>query len=148
MSEPRRHPLRQLLRDEEFLFLGLAAAVGVGGVVALLGLSVQPGQSEIYSPYQSLTVHYTNGVATRLSVNDTYFQRILDLSDEAVTKDSQDRLRAGYYGIPYRVKPRPRDVLVVGAGTGNDVAAAVRAQAGRVDAVVVGQQNLHEGWGV
>ncbi len=40
-----------------------------------------------------------------------------------------------FYGIPYHVRPSPRDVLVVGVGGGPDVEAAVLAGARHVDAV-------------
>jgi hypothetical protein len=42
-----------------------------------------------------------------------------------------------YYELPYRFVSTPGDVLVVGAGTGNDVAAALRHDAQHVDAVEI-----------
>jgi SAM-dependent methyltransferase len=41
------------------------------------------------------------------------------------------------YSIPYLVKERPEDVLIIGAGIGNEAAAAVRAGAGHIDAVEI-----------
>lgn len=41
------------------------------------------------------------------------------------------------YGLPYALRPRPAAVLVVGAGSGMDVQAALLAGAGRVDAVEI-----------
>jgi len=41
------------------------------------------------------------------------------------------------YNVPYRFYPHPASVLVLGAGTGNDVAAALRNGAGRVTAVEI-----------
>ncbi|MFO0949945.1 MAG: hypothetical protein U0835_02105 [Isosphaeraceae bacterium] len=44
---------------------------------------------------------------------------------------------ARYYELPYRLARRAGKVAVVGAGTGNDVAAALRRGAGHVDAVEI-----------
>jgi predicted membrane-bound spermidine synthase len=41
------------------------------------------------------------------------------------------------YDAPFKAAPRPERVLVVGAGTGNDVAAALRANAGQITAVEI-----------
>jgi SAM-dependent methyltransferase len=41
------------------------------------------------------------------------------------------------YEIPYLVLPHPNSALVVGAGTGNDVAAALRHGVGHIDAVEI-----------
>src|SRR6185295_6710282 len=45
------------------------------------------------------------------------------------------------YDLPYTVRP-PGRVLVLGAGTGNDVAAALRADATHVDAVEIDPEIL------
>jgi len=41
------------------------------------------------------------------------------------------------YNLPYRLGPRAERVLVLGAGMGNDVAAALRNGAGHIDAVEI-----------
>src|SRR5262249_8517322 len=51
-------------------------------------------------------------------------------------------LQQSFYTIPYRYRayrqlPPPQDVLVIGAGSGNDVAAALLSGAARVDAVEI-----------
>jgi SAM-dependent methyltransferase len=122
----RRHPIQ--------LCLG-GASVGI--LVAVMGMSVGPHTVDIYSPYQILTLDFRDPSATSVSVNNAYFQRMLDLRAESVERNSLRKTWADYYSIPYLVKPSPRDVLVVGAGTGNDVAAALRNGAGRVDAVEI-----------
>jgi spermidine synthase len=116
----------------------LASAACVAALMMLLGLSVHPAAMDLYSPYQILTLFYApSGEPYTMTANNAYFQRLLDLSDEAVA-DHEGRLRwAAYYAIPYRLKPRPERVLVVGSGTGNDVAAALRHGAGRIDAVEI-----------
>ena len=40
-----------------------------------------------------------------------------------------------YYELPYRLVPHPNNVLILGAGAGNDVAAALRHGAQHIDAV-------------
>ncbi len=117
----------------------LVSALAVGALVALLALSVQPGALDLYSPYQILTLRYERGAISSLSVNDAYFQRLLDLRPEALGASGLRRAWADYYGIPYRFAPAPAPerVLVVGAGTGNDVAAALRHGARHVDAVEI-----------
>src|SRR5262249_29421523 len=67
------------------------------------------------------------------------------LSDEARRKDPGLQAMADYYELPYRLKPRPGRVLVVGAGTGNDVAAGLRRGAGHIDAVEIDPAILRYG---
>ena len=52
-----------------------------------------------------------------------YYQRILDL---AAGQNSRWGFIRTYYDFPYKVHPKLDDVAIVGAGTGNDVAAALR----------------------
>ena len=42
-----------------------------------------------------------------------------------------------YYDLPYQIVKQPKDVAIVGAGTGNDVAAALRGGAEHVDAIKI-----------
>jgi len=119
----------------------IAAGAGAIGVVlvAVLAVSFRTDQYDIYSPYQILTLNLSKSAHPLLSVNHVYFQKILDLSASEVRAGAgDDTIRAAnYYSLPYAFKPRPADVLIVGAGTGNDVAAAVRNGAGHIDAVEI-----------
>jgi hypothetical protein len=56
--------------------------------------------------------------------------------DESAVENSYTRKARPYYDLPYRFV-RPSKVLVVGAGSGNDVASALRHGAQRVDAVEI-----------
>ena len=61
-----------------------------------------------------------------LSVNRDYHQRMLDLRPAAGSTPQRDLARF-VYELPFRVGAGPRkSAIVVGAGTGNDVAAALR----------------------
>jgi len=98
-----------------------------------------------WSPYQKLALtpvqvnHET--IAYELRTNDSWYQQIIDLSPAFVTshpdlfKNVPIELNA--YNLPYRFCPSPSSVLVLGAGMGNDVAAALRNSSGRVTAVEI-----------
>jgi SAM-dependent methyltransferase len=65
---------------------------------------------------------------------------MLDLSPQFTARfPEEEPNRSGLptYDLPYRLVPHPGRVLVVGAGTGNDVAAALRHGAAHVDAVEI-----------
>jgi SAM-dependent methyltransferase len=64
----------------------------------------------------------------------------MDLSPEFLQKNpgvEPNQSAVAYYDLPYRVVSSPENVLIVGAGTGNDVAAALRHHAQHVDAVEI-----------
>lgn len=97
----------------------------------------------IWSPYYKLTVKphtYPGGIrwGVRISTNWLYHLRAIDLSDAFVQAHPavQDSPAYGHYSLPYRFV-RPRTVLVLGAGGGNDVAAALRNGAEEVTAVEI-----------
>lgn len=98
-----------------------------------------------WSPYQKLTLlpAYSDGkiVAYTLNTNDSWYQQIINLSPEFVASQPQwfrgRPLDQNSYNIPYRFYPAPASVLVLGSGMGNDVAAALRNGAGRVEAVEI-----------
>ena len=113
--------------------------------VLLLTLRDHRQSTTYWSPYQKLDLRpeYENGriVSYWLNTNDFWFQRILDLSPEYV-QSHPDEFRAqpaewNAYNLPYRIYPAPESVLVLGAGTGNDVAAALRNGAGHVTGVEI-----------
>jgi SAM-dependent methyltransferase len=107
-------------------------------------------QSIIWSPYQKLVVRPAlvdpgNGsplhVGYVMEVNQTFYQRILNLSNEFRRAHPDlfppEEINYDHYDVTYLFARSPRNVLVVGAGTGNDVAAALRHGAQAVDAVEI-----------
>ena len=117
--------------------------------VSLLGLAYL-SQGVTWSPYHRLEViektitidadkppeyWYT------LNVQQVFYQRAMNLSDEFFSQlegRNQDLESVIYsYNLPYRLRPAGDQVLIVGAGMGNDVAAALRNGAENVDAVEI-----------
>jgi len=92
--------------------------------------------NRIYSPYQLLEIG-TDGTTglTQIRAAGIYYQRINDFSTAAAA--TAFRRSRDYYDFPYRAHSALSNVAVVGAGTGNDVAAALRAGAGSVDAIEI-----------
>lgn len=140
--------LMWLLRHER---LG-ALAAGLGLVATLVATGLEGGGQtlNVYSPYQRLEVireQVVNDQRKRLdtgvlvSANKAYHLRTVNLADDFVAAhgDRFPRLRqmAAAYNLPYEVVQSPPSVLVVGAGGGNDVAAALRHGVSRVDAVEI-----------
>jgi len=74
-------------------------------------------------------------------VNDDSYQTPVDLGDAAVARQPGLVSLRLQYELPYAHRT-PGDVLILGAGTGNDVAAALRAGATRVDAVEIDPEIL------
>jgi hypothetical protein len=128
----------------------LSRAFLILGPILVLGLAVF-GRDIIWSPYQRLDVeelYFSRSsdnqpvkVGYSLLVQQVFYQVALDLSEEfraqwgaeiPVLDDA-----ALSYDLPYRFRPPGGRVLVVGAGMGNDVAAALRSGAGHVDAVEI-----------
>lgn len=101
------------------------------GLVAVLSWSPNPHHIDVYSPYQILTLSEESDGPPIVRVNNVFFQSMLDL------REDDGAGRGLHYGLPYRFKATPGRVLIVGAGTGNDVAAALRHGAARVDAVEI-----------
>jgi hypothetical protein len=115
---------------------------GVGSaVLALSALAwpVNPLWPRIYSPYQMLEFGQTRAGLTIIRAAGHYYQRVLDLSSDNRNVDASPELTSfrNYYELPYRAFGHPRDVAVVGAGTGNDVAAALRSGVASVDAIEI-----------
>jgi SAM-dependent methyltransferase len=111
----------------------------------LLCLRDHPQTSTYWSPYQKLDVrpNYENGRVSSytLNTNDSWYQQIVDLSPEFVQSHPDDfrdsPVEWQSYNLPYRFYSAPSSVLVLGSGMGNDVAAALRNGAGRVEAVEI-----------
>jgi hypothetical protein len=133
------------------------AAFGIG-VILLTGWA---SQGAYFSPYNRIDLatddFFTgegqppNPVARpeyMLSVNRDFHQHLLDLSTATVSQEPPDALRARIqkiYEIPFRLTPQRDRALVVGAGTGNDAAAALRAGFAHVSCVEIDQVILRLG---
>jgi SAM-dependent methyltransferase len=125
------------------------ASVAVATFAVCAGVVSWPdtrGAMEFWSPYQKLVlrpVHAEDGELDHydLTTNNSWYQQIINLSPGFVA--SHQELLKGVpieynaYNLPYRFCPNPRDTLVLGAGMGNDVAAALRNGSGRVVAVEI-----------
>ena len=106
-----------------------------------------PEPHTYWSPYYRITLEevpppagWPHPAAYWVDVNHDYHQKMLDLSPQFTARfPEEEPNRSGLptYDLPYRLVPHPGRVLVVGAGTGNDVAAALRHGAAHVDAVEI-----------
>lgn len=100
-----------------------------------------------WSPYQKLVLERPENRIKAvwagdylITVNNTGYQGMIDLSDEAVRNESRidpEMHGLSQYDVPLLLAPGPNNVLVVGAGSGNDVAGALRGGAGHVTAVEI-----------
>jgi spermidine synthase len=98
-----------------------------------------------WSPYQKLSlkpvVDAGETISYEIATNDSWYQHIVNLSPNFVQRHPElldgQPLEWNSYNLPYRFSGSPKSVLVLGAGTGNDVAAALRNGAQHVTAVEI-----------
>lgn len=114
-------------------------SVALVAVVALL--SVESARSnEHWSPYYKITDTYTPGPT---SVAGVRTHGVLSISANNIPHQTAYPVKTlrqieAFYFFPYRhLKHPPRNVLIVGAGSGNDVAVALSEGAKHVDAVEI-----------
>jgi len=106
----------------------------------------------LWSPYQKLTLREVNGDLAEdvkfrqigkylVNVNNAGYQGMIDLSPANVSSHPEffELAMAGFsqYDIPYLVHPQPRKALIVGAGSGNDVAGGLRNGVQQIVAVEI-----------
>jgi hypothetical protein len=122
------------------LMRGGRARLGVwlacsAAVCALLAID---GRGAIYTPYYELRVSETDDGGKAILANGGLHQIAYDLRSEADHGDSQVGGVSQGYHQPYRALGRPiRKALVLGAGTGNDVAVLLDEGAQEVHAVEI-----------
>src|SRR6266849_1599660 len=113
---------------------------------AILMLFQDTDRARVYwSPYQKLAVrpNLLDGkvVGYSLETKGSWYQNVLNLSPDFIKAHPEvigglpPDLNA--YNLPYRFAPRPANVLVLGSGMGNDVAAALRNGSGAITAVEI-----------
>jgi spermidine synthase len=116
------------------LYTGIAFSLV--GTITLSWWPVDRLWNRVYSPYQLLEITTSRDTGlTVIRAAGQYYQRIHNLSGQNLT--GRERQIRDYYDFPYKMHSPLNDVAVVGAGTGNDVAAALRAGVGRVDAIEI-----------
>ena len=116
-------------------------------ILFLLAISVVavPQRNTFWSPYYKIDFvplpspdASHQGAAYSIVTNHVWYQFLVNLSPTFLQRypnAEPNRFLAPYYDLPYRLVPHPRNVLILGAGAGNDVAAALRHGAQHVDAV-------------
>jgi spermidine synthase len=130
-----------------------ASIVTIGLCVSLFLLHPHEASRKYWSPYQYLEIseRVENGevIAYQLDTNHTWFQQVVNLSPGFVAAHpqffSQVPSEWDAYNLPYHFYKSPPNVLVLGAGMGNDVAAALRNGAGHVVAVEIDPLIQHLG---
>jgi len=106
-------------------------------LLIIFAIPVQSMVEDIYSPYQILSVIFKEDAPPEIQACNTFHQNIYDLRPANIVNKPALQHWATYYGMPYVFKKKPADVLILGSGSGNDVAAALRGGAGWVDAVEI-----------
>lgn len=122
--------------DRKFLLATVAlAAIAIG----FLYIGNRTGNQTLWSPYQKLTILPLPNQNYTVEVNNSAYMTVGNVSTEflgahpEIAKD----LPLSSYDSPFRFAAKKDRVLVVGAGAGNDVAAALRSGALHVDAVEI-----------
>ena len=103
-------------------------AGGIVATVVLLGVESFLGSFQ-WSPYYKIWTGNAAGGNVRIEVNNTPLQTSMSVE--------QAKRNSPFYLFPYTYADAKDDVLVIGAGTGNDVAVALSQGAERVDAVEI-----------
>ena len=127
-------------RPERLLFIAATLPVAL-----LLHDPSTPHHFNLWTPYQQIQVDeetFPDGeiARTHIRVNHTGYQSVVNLSSEFLNrhphllKESPDE---NPYNFPFRFATTNPRVLIVGSGTGNDVAGALRNGSRAVDAVEI-----------
>jgi spermidine synthase len=116
---------------------------------ALTLLAPSPADTILWSPYYRIDLNavYAEGdpdllLGHELLVNQAWHQQLWNLDPDFVAENYESDTahfdtRMAVYDLPFSVSNSLENVLIVGAGSGNDVAAALRAGAGQITAVEI-----------
>jgi spermidine synthase len=122
----------------------LVASLIVPLVLLLYGKEGRETQI-LWTPYQQIAyspVYASNGelIAGNVQVNHIGYQYIVNLSPDFLSRHPEllkEPVDENPYNIPFRFSGHSPDVMIVGSGTGNDVAGALRNGSRSVDAVEI-----------
>jgi len=128
-------------------------AAAVLPVAFLLVDPSTPHHFNLWTPYQQIELedgNYPDGelFRTYIRVNHAGYQVIVNLSPDFLARHPNLLREApdeNPYNLPFRFTSPNPSVLIVGSGTGNDVAAALRHQSRAVDAVEIDPKILDLG---
>jgi SAM-dependent methyltransferase len=124
-----------VLSRDDFLPLGIASFCVL---LAALAWPVQPEAQRIYSPYQLLERTAKPDGLMQILSGGSYYQKVYNFADnKRAAESAEDRYVRAYYEFPYNFKQAPERVAIVGSGSGNDVATALRMGAAHVDAIEI-----------
>jgi SAM-dependent methyltransferase len=115
----------------------LTGTAGAFLTIAALAWPTNPPAHRIYSPYQMLEIGFGERGLMNITAAGHYYQRVHDFSRAPESDDPEAARTRAYYDLPYKLPGDRRDVAIVGAGAGNDVAAALRGGAERVHAIEI-----------
>jgi SAM-dependent methyltransferase len=115
--------------------LAIYAAVAIAIIAAVVACE----RAQYYSPYYAISAgKRPNGDGVIILANGSYHQYAAPLRRSDTVNKPYDRLIRSGYPIPYKYLPEtPGRVLILGAGTGNDVATALDNGAEEIDAVEI-----------
>jgi len=119
--------------------LGWTTALLIVASLVLLGLRPAGKAATLWSPYQKLAVEKIDDASYQIIVNNANYMTIANLSPAIVARDPNyaHYTEDSSYDAPFRFVARCNRLLIVGAGAGNDAAAALRHCPGRIDAVEI-----------
>ena len=122
------------VRRPQTLTTGVVAAFVT---LAALAWPTNPPGHRVYSPYQMLEFGYGDKGLMNIRAAGHYYQRVHNFSRAPQSDNPQDRRIRNYYDLAYRLPGSHAEVAIIGAGAGNDVAAALRGGATRVAAIEI-----------
>ncbi|MDP2941839.1 MAG: hypothetical protein Q8N85_06295 [Candidatus Omnitrophota bacterium] len=114
--------------------------LGIGFLIIYIVSQMDP--ASFWSPYQKVDIKPVSFSSQEkpqdfyISINNTHLQFAFNLSDERVMAAPHLKHYKEIYEFPYAFF-QPKKVLVLGAGSGNDVSAAIRKGAEEIDAVEI-----------
>ena len=114
----------------------------------LLGFKMIPSVRTLWSPYQKLDVRSWGHRQYTIYVNNTGYMTIANMTPALLARNPNIKAiyrKISSYDAPFRFASHMGRVLIVGAGAGNDAAAALRNGARHVDAVEIDPVIYHLG---
>ncbi len=112
-------------------------------IIPPLGNYFEPARDISWSPYQKLALEdkTEESLEPYVIVNNVGYQQLQNNSLEYLSAKFPELLSADarihQYDLPGRLAPHASEILIVGSGTGNDVAGALRTTKGNITAVEI-----------